>query len=99
MKLLFDHEILSLWSYEKRSWKNVVSSCMFYLVIAPRYFLEHITVLKSDYQFYKWSSVTFQKNGNLGARKEKLVHEACHVSYIKNAAHKKWIVVYGYTEV
>ena len=37
------------------------SSCAFYLVIAPRHILEHITVLKSDCQFYEWSSVTFQK--------------------------------------
>ena len=50
--------ILKLWKtkLEKRR-----SSCAFSLVIATRYFLEYITVLKSDYQFYKWSSVTFQK--------------------------------------
>ena len=30
--------------------------------------------------FYEESSVMFQKNESLGARKEKLVHEAGHVS-------------------
>ena len=32
--------------------------------------------LKSYWCFYKYSCVTFQKNENLGARKERLVHEA-----------------------
>ena len=36
--------------------------------------------LKSYCSFYEYSSVTFQKNENLGARKERLVHEAGYVS-------------------
>ena len=87
MKVFFDHEtiILKLWKTKLEK----LSSCAFYLIIAPRYFLEHITVLKSHCQFYKWSSVTFQKNESLSARKEKLVPEASHVNSMKNAACKK----------
>ena len=39
MKVFF--EMLSFWSYEKPSSKNV-SSCTFYLVIAPIYFFEQL---------------------------------------------------------
>ena len=42
--------------------------------------------LKSDCRFYEYSSVTFEKNESAGARKEKLVHEAGHVSWTKDAA-------------
>ena len=87
MKVFFDHEISSFWSYEKPIWKN--SSHAFYLVIATKYFLEHITFPKSDCWFYKWSNVAFQKNESLGVRKEKLVCEASHVNHMKNATHKK----------
>ena len=42
---------------------------------------------KLDCRFYDWSSVTFQKkNERLGARKDKLVGEVSHLSYVKNAA-------------
>ena len=86
MKVFFDHEILSFWSYEKPSWKNVFA---FY----------HITVPKSNCHLNQWSSVMFQKNKSLGARKEKLVREASHLSSMKNAAWKKKIVVYGNKDV
>ena len=43
--------------------------------------------------------MTFQKNESLGARKEKLVHEAGHVSWMKDIACSKQIVVYGYKKV
>ena len=34
--------------YHPKVMKNQVGSCEFYLVIAPRYFLEHITVISRD---------------------------------------------------
>ena len=64
MKVFFDYETLSFWSYEKPSWKNVI--------IMPFLFSNFIEIFlktnqsylskKSDCQFHKWSSVTFQKN-------------------------------------
>ena len=77
MKVLFDHEILSFWTcYEERI------SCGFYYMIAS-------THLSLDWKIEDLNQVTrtvlrimwrFKKSESLPARKEKLLHEAGHVS-------------------
>ena len=76
MKLFFDHEILSLWTcYEKRA------SALTQLSLDLK-----ILKFKSDGQFYKWFSVTFQKMGALVWEKEKLINEAGYVGWTKDTA-------------
>ena len=90
MKVVFDHEMLSFWN-----WKlDKCSSSAIYLIIAPRYFLEHIT-----FSYAKNKSLNqtagptndllwcFKKNERFSASKEKLVCEASRMSCMKNTAH------------
>ena len=92
MKVFFDYEIISFWSYEESSWKNVAivsilfSNCIKIFPRTHHTYLSKKYEFKSDDWFYEWSSVTFPKNESLGARKEKIVREANHVSCMKNAA-------------
>ena len=41
----------------------------------------------------------FQKIESLGARKERLIHEAGHVSWMKGTASEKETVVYRNTKI
>ena len=45
------------------------------------------------------SSARFQNNEKLGARNDRLVHEAGHVSWMEDAANEKQTVVYGHTKM
>ena len=88
MKVFFDYEILSFCSYKKPGRENVVIMSILFSNFIEVFLRTHHSYLskQSDFRFYEWSSVTFQKNESLCTRKDKLVREASHVSCMKNAA-------------
>ena len=43
--------------------------------------------------------MTFENDENFGARKERLVQEAGHVGWMKDASCMKQLAVYGHTKM